>query len=189
MGVYSTLAEALRYPAPGRIEKLRDASLDPAVKEMIDLNAFIEIVDCMTLGEWEELYTRTLDLNPSVAPYVGFHIWGESYQRGSFMSQLIRAMREEHINLEGELPDHLVPVMEYLDAASEPMPELLSVLDKAVASMQSALRKKDKNNPYLHVFNAVRRTTKNIEVESPEQTSWQELPIYGSNRNLSGVGK
>ena len=52
----------------------------------------------LSLGEWEELHTRTLDLNPPAAPYVGYQIWGDSYQRGAFLAKMNRALVEAGVD-------------------------------------------------------------------------------------------
>ena len=116
-------------------------------------------------GEWEELYTRTLDLNPPSAPYVGFQTWGESYQRGAFLSKMNRELLENGIDLQGELPDHLIPVLRYLGQVSEPLPELIEVLGPAVQRMTAGLRKADPDNPYLDLFEAVQSLCNALEKE------------------------
>lgn len=130
---------------------------DSAVKRAF--TAFIKHIQLLSLGEWEELHTHTLDLNPSVAPYIGFQIWGESYKRGHFMALLNRVFRENNINPCGELPDHLIPVLRYLGSTDQPVPELIEILTPAVQKMQSALRKKESNNAYTHLLEAVLQFT------------------------------
>ena len=109
----------------------------------------------LTIGEWEELHTRTLDLNPEFAPYLGYQMWGDSYKRGSLMSQLNKAMRSAEIDLGGELPDHLMPVLRYLDQTNEPIPELVDILEQALEKMVRKLKQQDAGNPYLHLLRAV----------------------------------
>jgi nitrate reductase molybdenum cofactor assembly chaperone NarJ/NarW len=156
MDIQILLAEAFRYPHPGLIELLEvglaRTGKGPAQSK---LAAFVKKVDALSLSEWEELSTRTLDLSPAAAPYVGFQIWGESYQRGEFMAQLNRAMAELDIDPEGELPDHLVPVLRYLAVAEQPMPALTENFTKAVDRMIALLREKDKGNPYILLLEAV----------------------------------
>jgi nitrate reductase delta subunit len=150
------LAEAFRYPRPGLLERLEAGLAESAQSPARSgLAAFVKKVAALSLSEWEELATRTLDLSPAAAPYVGFQIWGESYPRGEFMAKLNRAMAELDIDLEGELPDHLVPVLRYLALAEQPLPELREHFAPAVERMLAVLREKDRNNPYLHLFEAV----------------------------------
>ena len=52
---------------------------------------FLDEVGSLTLGEWEELHTATLDLSAPFVPYVGHVIWGDDYRRGEFMADLVGA--------------------------------------------------------------------------------------------------
>src|SRR5512143_1503396 len=111
MTLFELLAKAFTYPYPGLLGEL-EAGLAEAgrVPGRDGLAAFIKQIAKLSVSEWEELCTRTLDLSPAAAPYVGFQVWGESYQRGEFMSKLNRLMYELDINPGGELPDHIAPV-------------------------------------------------------------------------------
>jgi nitrate reductase delta subunit len=170
MGTCGVLAKALRYPAVGRLEVL-EAGLSgmPAGEERDAYGAYLGYVQRLGLGEWEELYTRTWDLNPAVVPYVGYQIWGDNYQRGNFMADMSRALRENAIELAGELPDHLVLVLHYLDVCSQPIPELMEILERSLQKTQTDLRKTDQANPYNELLAAVAQTVhmivKNLEKE------------------------
>lgn len=153
----SLYAEAFRYPFPGQFEtfvvRLNELPDTPGRAEY---TAFLQGLRPLSQGELEELYTRTLDLSPEFAPYLGFQMWGDSYKRGSFMSQLSKAMLENEINRDGELPDHLVPVLRYLEQVPEPVPELAQILEPALDKMVHKLQQEDPANPYLHLLQAVR---------------------------------
>lgn len=167
MGTYGFLSEAFRYPAPGRFESLKadwqslpDSEAKNASKE------FLKQIQPLTIEEWEELYTRTLDLSPATAPYVGYQIWGESYQRGNFLAGMNRALQSEGLDAGGELPDHLVPVLRYLERASPPLPELLENLEPALRRMHGTLRKAEPDNPYLTLLEAVMKAVGTVEAVS-----------------------
>jgi nitrate reductase molybdenum cofactor assembly chaperone NarJ/NarW len=154
MGTFADLAEAYRYPAPHRLERLRGmpAAATPPTAE--PLGSFLDAIAPMSLGEWEELHTRTLDLAPLFAPYIGHAAWGEDYRRGAFMAALNRAQSEAGISNDGELPDHLIPVLRYLDAVDRPLPELVEALGPALARMRRDLTGAEPTNPYLHLLEA-----------------------------------
>jgi nitrate reductase delta subunit len=118
------------------------------------LERFLGEVESLDLGEWEELHTRTLDLSPLFVPYVGHVMWGESYRRGEFMAELAGSMRELGVDLEGELPDHLAPVLRYLD--TRPSPELTGLVAAAVEKMGKELARAEAQNPYRHLLAAAR---------------------------------
>jgi nitrate reductase delta subunit len=164
MNTFNLLAECFRYPTPGLAEELRlgleQLPVGPLKKS---LEAFLKPLQKLPPGEWEELYTRTLDLNPLATPYIGFQIYGESYQRGNFMALLNREMRLHQIDQGGELPDHLLPVLRYLGVVSEPIPELLEALPQAVRRMQAVLRKAEPGNPYVHLLDAVEQACQTLK--------------------------
>ena len=163
MGVFATVADALRYPAPGRLEALQRCTEELDDCEVrAGLCAFLERIGLLPLGEWEELHTRTLDLSPHFAPYVGHAVWGESYKRGEFMAALNRALGSEGVDAEGELPDHLIPVLRYLDAAPEPIPQVLEHLAPALEHMRAELTEADSDSPYLSVLDAASASVRSM---------------------------
>jgi len=119
----SLYARAFQYPSQGQIAKLFEDTQTmenkPGSKEFAK---FVKELHQLSLSEQEELFTRTLDLSPLSAPYVGYHTWGESYKRGEFMAALSKEMKILEIHLEGELPDHLLPILRYLHATPTPLP-------------------------------------------------------------------
>jgi len=158
-----TLALALDYPVPGRLEELwRGWITCPRGPAKQKLERFLRQVEELSLGEWEELYTRTLDLTPTTAPYVGYAVYGESYQRGELLAALVRAFREEGVEPGSELPDHLANVLRYLARAERPLPELVAVLPQALEAMHKTLKTLDAKNPYLLVLEAVQEALRGV---------------------------
>jgi nitrate reductase delta subunit len=70
------------------------------------------------------------------------------------MATLNRAMLEAGIDLAGELPDHLSPVLRYLAIAPEPLPELLQILSPALKQIEHTLRTLEPANPYVGLLEA-----------------------------------
>lgn len=176
MGYYAILAEALRYPAAGRLNQLHGFSERlPAGAIKAAYEKFLTGVDDLSLGAWEELYTRTLDLNPPAAPYIGYQSWGDSYQRGSFLSMLNRALEVHQIDTEGELADHLIPVLRLMDRLEEPFPELDEILETSIMRIQDGLKKADPENPYAALLNAIYHACK--EGQSTSRTSSIEMTV------------
>jgi len=163
---YVTLADAFAYPAPGRLEALkRGGAATPRGAGKDAYATFLSGIDRLSLGAWEELHTRTLDLNPPAAPYVGYQAWGESYQRGAFMAKMNRALAEAAVDADGELPDHLAPILRYLAVVPVPLPELIEVLGPAVDRMLDALRKAEPDNPYVSLLQAVQAQCQGLKQE------------------------
>ncbi len=166
MRMCAVLAEGFRYPRPGHVGSLRSgAAALPHGSARMALTAFVEQVGRLSLGEWEELHTRTLDLNPPVAPYVGYQTWGESYSRGPFLARLGRELCEAGVDTDGELPDHLAPVLRYLGRISEPLPGLVELCGQAIERMLGSLRRAEPANPYVRLLEAAAATCQVLQAE------------------------
>lgn len=149
------IADGYRYPTPESLRALSD-SVEATAAGVVKrhLSRFLDEVGQLDLGAWEELHTATLDLSPRFVPYVGHVVWGENYRRGEFMADLNRAMHDAGVDLDGELPDHVAPVLRYLSVVDRPLPDLVEVLPGAVSTMAKTLAKADADNPYRHLLAA-----------------------------------
>lgn len=163
MGDASAVALAFRYPAPGSLERLRDVVTTIESRPVRhSMENFLSQIGSRELSEWEELHTATLDLSPKFVPYVGHAVWGENYRRGAFMADMSRALREAGLDLFGELPDHLDPILRYLDSVDDPLADLVEVLPQALMRMTRELAKADKTNPYRHVLEAAEAVSEGL---------------------------
>lgn len=150
----TVVALGYRYPTPSSGEALRTAVADLRGAVRRHLDDFVAAVGELSLAEWEELHTVTLDLSPKFVPYVGHVAWGENYRRGSFMATLKADMEGHDIDLGGELPDHIEPILRYVAEVAEPLEELTGVLAGAVTTMGETLHEADPDNPYRHLLAA-----------------------------------
>jgi nitrate reductase delta subunit len=116
-------AEILEYPDERLAETV--ARLEAAVGQEHPeaaalLAEFRGFADLAPLGRRQEIYTSTFDLdtlsdlNATLYPYVGHHLFGESYKRSVFMTELSSRMRAHGHVVERELPDHLVVLLRFL---------------------------------------------------------------------------
>lgn len=164
---FEVLAAGFCYPDTDHLEFLHAGAgflQAGAVKKAF--LSFLQHIAGLSLSEWEELHTRTLDLNPPAAPYFGFQTWGESYQRGAFLAMLNHELAAEEIDTEGELPDHFIPVLRYLGCSKTPLPELVEILEPVMVRLISVLHKSDPDNPYLDLFQAVQELIKSMQKET-----------------------
>lgn len=170
LSAFDLLADAFDYPQPGQFATL-ESELNNLPAGMLiagqkqAMGSFLSKIRPLKLGEWEELHTRTLDLNPPAAPYIGFQTWGESYQRGEFMARMSRVLMETGVDADGELPDHLAPVLRYLARTDEPLPELIQILTPAVQRILAVLRSADPGNPYIDLLEGVRELCSSLKKE------------------------
>jgi nitrate reductase delta subunit len=111
----------------------------------------------LTTEELQELYTRTFDLNPVCSPELGWHLFGERYERGLFLVKLRRLMRRVALAETTELPDHLAGVLELLPRLGDDEAADLAAacVLPAVAKMGVGLDGKD--NPYQTLLDLAAR--------------------------------
>jgi nitrate reductase molybdenum cofactor assembly chaperone NarJ/NarW len=112
-----------------------------------------------TLGQMQELYTSTFDMQPVCYPYVGYQLFGESYKRGAFMARLNGAYHASGYSAETELPDHICVILRFLGLeiarAEDDFGNALvrEGLIPALEKMADVLKQTD--NPYHHVVAAL----------------------------------
>ena len=153
---FARLATAFQYPTPDRLAELEGtaANMENGSARR-QFSAFVDELRSLDLAEWEELHTRSLDLSPLFVPYVGWVTWGENYHRGEFMAEMKAALEFQGVPMNGELPDHLDPVLRYLAVADPPLPSLVEVFPAAIAAMTKKLMESDDNSPYLYLLGAI----------------------------------
>lgn len=106
----------------------------------------------------EELYTRTFDLNPISTLEIGWHLYGEQYERGRFLVRAREMLCRVEVEEDGELPDFLPSLLRALPRLShDEAIDLGAYLLPAVSVMCDALADKDKGNPYHAILEAVRQ--------------------------------
>lgn len=157
---YQSLACLLNYPEQQFKEQVdfclqafRQA--DPPVAE--HLEDFFNRIHSCSVEDLQELYTHTFDVNPVCSLDVGYHIFGESYQRGAFLSRLRETESEFEFGEQKELPDHLPVLLQLLPRlADEEFKQslLTDCMIPAVTAMEKALAESD--NPYRPLIAAAR---------------------------------
>jgi nitrate reductase delta subunit len=119
---YGLFADLLDYPDSVPTEALRGcrelvASIDPASVPLLD--DFQTYLLPATTGSLQEMYTRTFDLEATWHPYVGYHLFGETYQRSVFLVALKEHYERFGFCEETELPDHLPVVLRFLSICDD----------------------------------------------------------------------
>lgn len=148
------LAEGYRYPDDAQERALASPPEGLPAAAGTDWIRFARTLARLTPGAREELYTRTLDLNPVAAPYVGYQLYGEDYRRGAFMATMSSELGRLGLEPDGELPDHLTCVLRYLATAETPAAEVVDGTARALRSMARQLAGIDGSNPYRHLVQA-----------------------------------
>ncbi|OGO29343.1 MAG: hypothetical protein A2136_01985 [Chloroflexi bacterium RBG_16_54_11] len=118
------------------------------------LAGFFEFVRQGPVSRLEVIYTTTFDLQGVCPPYVGQHLFGESYKRKWFMARLNEEYQRRGFNTGDELPDHVAVVLRFLAQGYED--EFSHVLQNeglmpAVVGMLKTFVENNAN-PYRHLL-------------------------------------
>lgn len=71
-------------------------------------------VSGLIVSDIEELFTKTFDMNPDSCLDLGWHLFGEGYDRGEFLAKMREQLRANGIPEHIELPDHLSHILQLL---------------------------------------------------------------------------
>jgi nitrate reductase molybdenum cofactor assembly chaperone NarJ/NarW len=131
------LGALLDYPRPGLTRQAREcrdlvAAESPGAAGLIA--TFLADLEALPTERLEELYsgafdlTMTVDADATCYPYVGHHLFGESYRRSRFMAGLVERYRAHGFDAGTELPDHVAVMLRFLAYCEdeEPAEELVS---------------------------------------------------------------
>ncbi|MFQ5529279.1 MAG: nitrate reductase molybdenum cofactor assembly chaperone [Gemmatimonadota bacterium] len=186
------LATVLEYPEPETAAMREElvALLDDWKPEAAEaLRVHTEALADMSLYDQQERYAATFDVNPAVCLYVGYHVFGDSYPRGVFMSRLAGAYEKAGFQLDRELPDHVPAVLRYL-ACSEAVDPVELVDDALVPALRKIVGAfAETTSPYAALLEATLRTFERPENAEVQETEGPEadgrrtlaLPVF-SNR-------
>jgi len=123
-GLAGAFAAVLTYPLlppAGDVRAAAKATGEWSSEAEALLDAFAALAETTELGELQEAYTRTFDLDtlaraqPTCYPYVGHYLFEESHKRGAFIVELRHRFRAAGFEPDGgELADHLVVLLSFL---------------------------------------------------------------------------
>ena len=164
MTKYDKLARLFDYPDESYVQRCRDAGLERFADEMAML----------TTSGMQELFISTFDWNPATALDLGWHLYGEQYERGEFMVRMRVELRRYGVAESTELPDHLTHTLRLLarmdDAAAEQFARQFTA--PAVAKLLAALEQR--RTPFAAAVRAVREALP-VQAAIPELKV--ELPV------------
>jgi nitrate reductase molybdenum cofactor assembly chaperone len=159
--LYSLFAELFNYPREGyarAAERCLAAAEDFPMGAREALRKFTESIRGKSVEQLEELFVGTFDLNPVCVLEIGWHLYGDNYDRGAFLVKLRERLRHHEIAESSELPDHLTHVLALLarleaeEAGSFAAESVLPALDKMLAGIAG------KGSPYECLLEALRKT-------------------------------
>lgn len=157
--VFDALAFLFRYPEGAyelRVGEAFKAMFCGAPDAGTLLMRLQEEIAPLTPDQIEELYTITFDLSPVVSLEIGWHLFGEAYERGRLLATLRAQLVKAGLDEGGELPDHLGNVLRLIPRLPDDEPAkfsrayVLPALDKMLKPLENG------ENPFRHLLAAAR---------------------------------
>lgn len=156
--LYQCFARMLEYPAGGTLQaalKAMGTLVDESPEAVALLKEFHAYAESLSPGRLEEVYTGTFDLDAACHPYVGYHLFGETYKRSAFLVELKQRYGAEGFSFsDTELPDHLAVILHFLavtkdDTQADEIARdaLLPVLDRMTGRAKSEGFDEDEDAP------------------------------------------
>lgn len=166
--VWAALSLAVAYPRDDARQTLARVADLPGLTgdAALALRRFAEAVADVPIPRLQEQYTAAFDFDPACALDLGWHLYGETRQRGAFLAALRDALQRVGVRESAELPDHLTHVLALL-AAEDPDRggRLAAQVEPAVSAIARALV--DRGSPYAHVLAAVKAEVARLASRAP----------------------
>lgn len=179
--MYDWFARMLRYPNSGdsgsgfQSSAFSDAGslLHPhCVQLTAHLNEFRKRIEHRSIEELEELYTRTFDINPIANLEIGWHLYGEQYERGEFLVMMRSLLREHSVEESSELPDHLTHILLALGRMKKEEADAFSSNYVIPSIEKITVVFNDTDNPYAYLLYALKSF-----LEQQQQFNESNFPV------------
>ncbi|HNS03555.1 MAG TPA: nitrate reductase molybdenum cofactor assembly chaperone [Anaerolineae bacterium] len=148
--LFGLFAELLGYPshrlaaAAGEAAALAGPISSTAAAHLLRFQTFAAQTP---LARVEEIYTSVFELDAACHPYVGYHLFGESYKRSAFLLGLKERYRPHGLAYGVELPDHLSVVLAYLAVNRDPCEAEVLIGEALQPALQKMLASKEEEPP------------------------------------------
>ncbi len=147
------LARLLEYPTASfttRLEECQSTASGMAPDVAAGLERFAVAVRHLSMAQLQELYAETFDMNSSCTLDVGWHLFGDRFERGGFLSDLRPELLAAGIAERAELPDYLPHLLILMErAAPARAAALAQQIRPAVEKIEAALHAC--GSPYEHL--------------------------------------
>ena len=195
--LFHLYALILEYPRTDLSETVRECQAlvpleNPEAAAL--LGGFCTYLDSTPLERLQEVYTVTFDLDATYHPYVGHHLFGESYKRSAFLVGLKeRYQIFGYTFSESELADHLAVMVGFLAVCEDAVlteeliqDALLPGLGRMVKEDQDGDRSPPEDehgsdrSPYQQVLQALRMILEQYLANEGQPTIVKEAIVTGS---------
>lgn len=148
--VFQLFADLLDYPRTnltGVADECAALVAGRSPEAALFLAEFESFAEETALARLEEIYTGVFELDAACHPYVGYHLFGESYKRSAFLLGLKERYRSYAIECGVELPDHLAVMLRFL-AVNADLTEAEEIIGEALhPALRKMLKSKDEEPP------------------------------------------
>ncbi|TAM61061.1 nitrate reductase molybdenum cofactor assembly chaperone [bacterium] len=150
-------ADLLEYPGADLQERVR--RLSSTFGPEPDVEGAVNALGGEPLARVQERYTTTFDLSPVCCPYVGYHLFGESFKRGALMSMLRQTYAAQAFTLpEWDLPDHLSAIVRFAAVCEDDELAREIAIDLIAPALRTMIAALDGGNPYGALLRALGAT-------------------------------
>lgn len=115
-------ASILSYPNKETLAKVKllQEFLDQKYPEAAEImREFTEFAKVIPLWKWEEIYTRTFDVQAITTLDVGYVLFGDDYKRGELLVNLNKEHTKAGNDCKTELADHLPNLLRLLEKVND----------------------------------------------------------------------
>jgi nitrate reductase molybdenum cofactor assembly chaperone NarJ/NarW len=158
--IFEMLADLLRYPGEDYLPHVADcarvlaAGHPDAARLLEELAARLE---GLTVERMQERFIESFDLSPVCSLEMGWHLFGENYDRGTLLVKMRQELRRYGLLESTELPDHLTHALALLGRMEPERAEefagacVLPALEKMLQALEG------KENPMENIVQAIAR--------------------------------
>jgi nitrate reductase molybdenum cofactor assembly chaperone len=119
LGLFADLLEYPRSDVAQTARDCRDLVAEDSPEAAKLLGQFVVFAERTPQDTIEEIFTATFDLNASCHPYVGYHMFGEAYQRSALLLELKDRFRVRGFDPGVELPDHIAVLLRFMSICTD----------------------------------------------------------------------
>lgn len=120
--IYELFASGLSYPdeaVRAKIELVHNLLNQNYPDASETIAEFSEFLKKTSLCKWEEIYTRTFDVQAITTLDVGYVLFGDDYKRGELLVNLSKEHTKAGNDCETELADHLPNLLRLLNKVTD----------------------------------------------------------------------
>jgi nitrate reductase delta subunit len=163
---WDRLADLIEYPESASYAQLVTAPIDVGADRGVAeaLGRFRDSVAASGARAMQERYVEAFDFDPGTTLDLGWHLFGDTPDRGAFLAALREDIVRAGVFERGELPDNLAIVLRLIARLdSTAASKLAARITPAVARVHERLLAR--NNPYADVLDAIGRMVAGIHPE------------------------